>query len=93
MWGAKVKQPCNMPHDMLEELVKKTTKILSGVNAGELQEKGPEIVKQIKVDADAKWGGNWHVIVGKNFGCHATHRSRHFVFFYVSDVATMIFKT
>jgi len=93
MWGAKVKQPCELPTNILKDIVQKTSKLLSEVRVSELQEKGPAIAKKIKVEADEKWGGKWHVIIGRNFGCHATHQSRHFLFFYISDVAIMIFKT
>ena len=93
MWGAKVKQPCDMPDDMLKDFVTKTSDLLSKVETTELQEKGPDIVKAVKLEADTKYGGNWHVIIGRNFGCDATHRAGRFVFFYVSDVATMIYQT
>lgn len=90
-WGATIRQPCTMPDHILKGLVEACVEAFRNVE--DLQKEGPDLVKRIKIDADKLWGGYWHVIVGRNFGCHATHQGRHFAFFYVGEVAFMAFKT
>lgn len=97
MWGAKVVLPCEMKDDILENAVKRSQELLKQMleqdNFNGLQEAGPELVKTLKKEFDEKWGGNWHVVCGKSFGCYATHQSSKFVYFYVGDVAFMFFQT
>jgi len=33
---------------------------------------------------DKAYGGTWHCIVGRNFGCSVTHETKYLVFFKVS---------
>ena len=50
-------------------------------------------LQEIKKYLDDKWRPHWHCIIGKNFGCYATHESKKCVYFYFKDVAVMLFKT
>ena len=49
--------------------------------------------QEIKKHLDDKWRPHWHCIIGKNFGCYATHEAKKCVYFYHNDVAVMLFKT
>ena len=51
------------------------------------------IAQEIKKHLDDKWRPHWHCIIGKNFGCYATHESKKCVYFYFKDIAIMLFKT
>ena len=39
-----------------------------------------EVAKMIKIEFDKKFGGAWHVLVGKHFGAYVTHEVRIFHF-------------
>jgi len=52
----------------------------------------PKISEKLKTAFDKKWGPFWHVCVGKNFGCHAVHEKRRFVYFYIGQHAFMLYK-
>lgn len=55
--------------------------------------KHTEIAAFIKKEFDAKYSPTWHVIVGENFGSYVTHETKHFVYFYLGDVAVLIWKS
>ena len=94
LWGAKVKQPCKMPHRVLKMLVERTTECLKELNSSNgLQEKGLKIAETVKLEADKMWGGYWHIVLGRNFGRHTTHDADHFAFFSVDGVAVLAFRT
>ncbi|RPA85593.1 hypothetical protein BJ508DRAFT_322623 [Ascobolus immersus RN42] len=52
-----------------------------------------EIAQHIKKEFDAKHGPTWHCIVGRNFGSFVTHETKHFIYFYVGNLAILLFKT
>ncbi|CAL8094386.1 unnamed protein product [Calicophoron daubneyi] len=51
-----------------------------------------DIAEEIKSALDTKYGPNWHVIVGKDFGTKVSHEKGNFIFFYVGDKAVQVFK-
>ena len=42
---------------------------------------------------DKKYTPTWHCIVGRNFGSYVTHETRHFIYFYLGQVAILLFKS
>jgi dynein light chain LC8-type len=52
-----------------------------------------DIAAAIKKDLDQRYGMTWHCIVGRNFGSYVTHETKHFIYFYVGEVAILAFKT
>ena len=42
---------------------------------------------------DKKHGPTWHVVVGRNFGSYVTHETKHFIYFYLGQVAVLLFKS
>lgn len=46
----------------------------------------------MKQEFDKRFGTTWHVIVGRNFGSYVTHETRHFIYFYLGQIAFLIFK-
>ncbi|ORY77021.1 dynein light chain 1 protein DLC-1 [Protomyces lactucae-debilis] len=52
-----------------------------------------DIAAYIKQDFDRRFGTTWHVIVGRNFGSYVTHETRHFIYFYLGQMAFLIFKS
>lgn len=42
---------------------------------------------------DKKYNPTWHCIVGRNFGSYVTHETKHFIYFYLGQVAILLFKS
>lgn len=51
-----------------------------------------DIAKSIKCQLDSNKGGTWHVIVGKNFGCHITYDRYCFIHFSIGDLSFLAFR-
>jgi len=52
-----------------------------------------DIATDVKKKCDEKFGGTWHVVVGRNFGCSITHDTRHVLFFQIDLMHVMMFKS
>lgn len=52
-----------------------------------------DIAAYIKKDFDKRYNPTWHCIVGRNFGSFVTHETRHFIYFYLGQVAILLFKS
>ena len=52
-----------------------------------------DIATYIKKEFDKKYNPTWHAIVGRNFGSYVTHETRHFIYFYLGQVAILLFKS
>ena len=52
-----------------------------------------DVAAYIKKEMDKKHNPTWHVIVGRNFGSYVTHETKHFVYFYIGQLAVLCFKS
>lgn len=52
-----------------------------------------DIAAYIKQELDRKYGTSWQCVVGRNFGSYVTHETHTFIYFYVHNIAIMVFKT
>ncbi|CAL9685505.1 unnamed protein product [Knipowitschia caucasica] len=52
-----------------------------------------DIAAYVKKEFEKKYNPTWHCIVGRNFGTHMTHEAKHFIYFYVEQVAVLLFKS
>lgn len=52
-----------------------------------------DIATFLKKELDLLYGPTWHVIVGKSFGSYVTHEQGYFAYFYVGELAFLIFKS
>lgn len=52
-----------------------------------------DIATYAKKKCDEKFGGTWHVVVGRNFGCSITHDTKFVLFFQVDLMHCMLFKS
>lgn len=52
-----------------------------------------DIAAYIKKEFDKKFTPTWHCIVGRNFGSYVTHETKHFIYFYLGQVAILLFKS
>ncbi|KAI5952022.1 DYN2 [Candida jiufengensis] len=52
-----------------------------------------DIATFLKKELDQIYGPTWHVIVGKSFGSYVTHEQGYFIYFYIGELAFLIFKS
>ncbi|KAI5959991.1 hypothetical protein KGF57_001991 [Candida theae] len=52
-----------------------------------------DIAAFLKKELDQVYGPTWHVIVGKSFGSYVTHEQGYFIYFYIGELAFLVFKS
>ena len=51
-----------------------------------------DIAASIKNHFDKKYAPNWHCVVGKSFASYVTYSSKHYIFFYIAQMAILLYK-
>lgn len=64
-----------------------------GQEAMEKYNNEQEFASHVKKEFDRKYGGTWHCFVGRNFSSFVTHETHHYIYFYLGQMAFMIFKS
>ncbi|XP_052613141.1 dynein light chain 1, cytoplasmic-like [Peromyscus californicus insignis] len=77
----------DMSEEMQEDSVECATHVLEKYNIEK------DIAAHIKTEFDKKYNPTWHCIVGQNFGSYVTHETKHFIYFYLGQVASLLFKS
>jgi len=77
----------DMVEDMQQDAVDCATQALEKYNIEK------DIAGYIKKEFDKKYNPTWHCIVGRNFGSYVTHETKHFIYFYLGQVAILLFKS
>jgi len=49
-----------------------------------------DVAAYIKKEFDKKYHNNWHCIVGRGFGSYVAHKAHSFVYFFLGEVAVML---
>lgn len=52
-----------------------------------------EIAAAIKREFDKKHAPTWQCVVGRHFGADCVHESKHFIYFYMGQLAILLWKT
>ncbi|CAF0742010.1 unnamed protein product [Didymodactylos carnosus] len=52
-----------------------------------------DVAAYIKKEFDKKYNPTWHCIVGRHFGSYITHETKHFIYFYLGQLAILLFKS
>ena len=52
-----------------------------------------EVAQAVRNAFVKKYNGVWHCFVGRNFGAYMTHEANHHVYFYMGQMAVLLFKT
>jgi dynein light chain LC8-type len=52
-----------------------------------------EVASHLKKEFDRKYAPTWHCFVGRNFGSFVTHEAHHYIYFYIGQIAFMLFKS
>lgn len=76
--------------DMTEEMHNDAIEIATKSIEAHVTEK--DIAFQIKKEFDKKHGPTWQVIVGRQFGADVIHESKHFIYFYLGQLAILLWK-
>ena len=77
----------DMSEDMQQDAIDCATQALEKYNIEK------DIAAFIKKEFDKKYNPTWHCIVGRNFGSYVTHETKHFIYFYLGQVAVLLFKS
>ncbi|XP_072044126.1 dynein light chain 2, cytoplasmic-like [Amphiura filiformis] len=77
----------DMSEDMQTDAVDCATQAMEKFNIEK------DIAAYIKKEFDKKYNPTWHCIVGRNFGSYVTHETKHFIYFYLGQVAVLLFKS
>ena len=77
----------DMSEDLQQDAVDCATQAMEKYNIEK------DIAAYIKKEFDKKHNPTWHCIVGRNFGCDVTHETRHFIYFYLGQLAVLLFKS
>ena len=77
----------DMAEDMQQDAIDCATQALEKYNIEK------DIAAFIKKEFDKKYNPTWHAVVGRNFGSYVTHETKHFVYFYLGQVAILLFKS
>jgi len=77
----------DMSEEMQQDAVDCSTQALEKYNIEK------DIAAYIKKEFDKKYNPTWHCIVGRNFGSYVTHETKHFIYFYLGQVAILLFKS
>ena len=51
-----------------------------------------DIASFIKKEFDKTYNPTWHCVVGRSFGSFVTHETKHFIYFYIGQVAVQLWK-
>ena len=77
----------DMSEDMQQDAIDISTQALENFNIEK------DIAAVIKKEFDKKYNPTWHCIVGRNFGSYVTHETKPFIYFYLGQVAILLFKS
>ena len=77
----------DMAEDMQSDAIEVATQAMEKFNIEK------DIAAYIKKEFDKKYNPTWHCIVGRNFGSYVTHETKHFLYFYLGQVAILLFKS
>ncbi|KAL1511850.1 hypothetical protein AB1Y20_005135 [Prymnesium parvum] len=77
----------DMSEDMQQDAIDCATQALEKYNIEK------DIAAFVKKEFDKKYNPTWHCIVGRNFGSYVTHETKHFIYFYLGQVAILLFKS
>ena len=77
----------DMTEDMQQDAINVATKAIDSYNIEK------DIACYIKKEFDRKHNPTWHCVVGRNFGSYVTHETKHFIYFYLGQIAVLLFKS
>ena len=52
-----------------------------------------DMASYMRKEFERKHQPTWHCFVGRNFGSYVTHEVNHYIYFYIGQIAFLIFKS
>ena len=77
----------DMTEDMQREVIATAENVLENYNNGK------DIARHIKMHFIDRYPGFWHCVVGRNFGAFVTHEAKHYIYFYIGQMAFLLYKS
>ena len=77
----------DMTEDMQQDAINIATKAF---NAYSIER---DIACCIKKEFDKKHNPTWHCVVGSDFGSYVTYETNKFIYFYLGEIAVLLFKS
>ena len=77
----------DMPEDMQQDAVD------FAIQAMERYSVDKEIATAMKREFDKKYNPTWHCVVGLKFASYVSHQTKHFIYFYLGQLAIVLFKS
>ncbi|CAH8463603.1 unnamed protein product [Heterobilharzia americana] len=77
----------DMPEEMQQFAVDTAAKAMCDCNIEK------DIASFVKKEFDKTYNPTWHCIVGRNYGSYVTHETHHFIYFYLNNVAILLYKS
>jgi len=81
---------CNMTQEMSQHCVSSAAFKLKDYEKGEYSH-FKDVAKELKSDFEKKFGGTWHIIVGKSFGSFITAEHNRVLYFFIGSVGFLFF--
>ncbi|XP_068818584.1 dynein light chain 1, cytoplasmic-like [Capricornis sumatraensis] len=85
--GKAVIKNADISEEMQQDSVECATQALEKYNIEK------DTVAHTKKEFDQKYNPTWHCTVGRNFVSYVTHETKHFIYFYLDQVAILLFKS
>jgi dynein light chain LC8-type len=89
--GARVFWPPDCPDDILDAAIAKARRLLA--ERPDPDEAGLQIATEFKKYMDSTYEPYWHVVCGRHFGCYAVHTAKRFIYFYIDNMAFLLYKS
>ncbi|PWN97516.1 hypothetical protein FA09DRAFT_298009 [Tilletiopsis washingtonensis] len=51
-----------------------------------------DMAAHVKRAMDQQFGATWHAVVGRNYGSYVTHETKHFIYFYLGQIAFLLWR-
>ena len=77
---------CEMSFEMKQDL---ETQINKAIDCKETEK---DIAEFVKTFFDKKYSPNWHCVVGKHFASYVSYTTKHYIFFYIGQMAILLYK-
>ncbi|CDR88910.1 probable Dynein light chain 1, cytoplasmic [Sporisorium scitamineum] len=76
--------------DMSDEMQSETIEIAYDALEKFTVEK--DMAGHVKRTMDQKFGPTWHAVVGQKYGSYVTHETKHFIYFYLGQMAFLLWR-
>ncbi|GAC77710.1 dynein light chain type 1 [Moesziomyces antarcticus T-34] len=76
--------------DMAEDMQAQTIEIAYDALEKFTVEK--DMAGHVKRTLDQKFGPTWHAVVGQRYGSYVTHETKHFIYFYLGQMAFLLWR-